>query len=261
LIVLAVVLAGCSGITALQDTKSALQERGFGSVNVSPAGNSNDITVSVSVAADSSNATSDLAANVVWQSCHVRFDELQVTVHGTGGSESQNVYTFNKLQEMFGPRNPAWNKDTLHGTLVRVGVIVIVVAVVIVVGSVIAIVAVRRKHRRQRAGQWPPYGGGYGAVPGYPGGGYPGGPPGGGYPPAWPGNTPPSAGYPPAPTGYPPQQQPPPNPPQPYGYPPAPPFPPQYPPPPPSDPPYPTTPPAPPAEPGHHPDEEVPPGG
>ena len=201
----AIVLSSCSGITSIIDTQTALQNAGFGSVQVKPDVTANTLSVSVSVDALPVEADAQRAALVVWQSFHERFDRLSIAVHG-GGQTVDDSFTFAQLEANLGTRNPSWNR-----TSVEAGTRYFAYLVIGVVGGVLALVVVivllvQRRRRRRR-----PPGTGGAPWPGYPPGGYPPGA-GGGYPPG------PGGGYPPPgygrPPGYP-DRPPPADPPRP----------------------------------------------
>ncbi len=199
----AIVLSSCSGITSIIDTQTALQNAGFGSVQVKTDVTANTLSVSVGVDVRPVEADARRVALVVWQTFHERFDRLNIAVHG-GGQTVDESFTFDQLEASLGARNPAWNR-----TSVEAGTRYFAYLVIGVVGGFLALVVVvvllvQRRRRRHR----PPWTGG-GPWPGYPPGGYP--PvPGGGYPPPA-GGPPPGYGRPP---GYP-DRPPPPDPPRP----------------------------------------------
>lgn len=211
-----VALGGCSAVSTLFDTENALRDAGYQSVSVhaSFSGSVSTIDVSVKVYAFPTTGTASDVAGIVWQKFHERFDYLHVTVHGDGSTLSQ-TYTFDQVQQLFGPRNPSWNRTSVKSayTDVFLEVVVGVVALGLIIVGIVLLTT--RRRRRQRAAGWAggpgwvPYGPGPGPYgPGPYASGGPGGPyaPSGSYPPAGPyppGGPPPAAGPPPSGAGYP----------------------------------------------------------
>jgi hypothetical protein len=204
-----VALGGCSAVSALFNTENALRNAGYQSVgvNTSFSGSDSTVNVSVTVQAPPSQSTTVDVAHIVWQNFHERFDVLHITVHGTGSSVAQD-YTFDQVQAMFGPRNPAWNKTSVRSAYTDVGLEILVGVVVLALIVVTIVVLTTRRNRRRAFAGWPgappwspqgpppwspqgPGGGAYG-----PGGGVYGPPPGAGPPGPPPGAGPPGAGPP-----------------------------------------------------------------
>jgi hypothetical protein len=191
LVVLAVLaaaaLSGCGPVTSLVSTDNALNNAGFQSSRLTFSGNS--IDVSVTVAAPPAPSDVDQVLSIVWSHFHERFDSVQVNVHGTGTTLSQE-YTFDEVQQKLGPRDPAWNRTTITGAAGQAAAIVfgtLFGAAIIVVAVVLL---VTRRNRRRR----PPWPGGTGG----PGGAWGAGP-------HWPQPPYPPPAHPP----YPPPAQPP----------------------------------------------------
>ena len=198
-----VVLAGCSALSALLDTQQTLHNTGYQSVHVGfhTNGAADDIDVSVTVSAAPTQADALNVASVVWAHLHERFDVLDVTVHGTGPTLTRD-YSFDELQQAFGPRNPSWNTTTVAAGTEQLGLVVLgAIGAIALTVIVVAIILTRRRRRRSPPG-WP----------GWPGGAGPGGPPGS------PGGVGPAGGVTP---GYP-MWPPPPQPPRPVAGPAAP---------------------------------------
>jgi hypothetical protein len=165
---LALVLGGCSALSSLLSTRDGLRNAGYQSVSVKPSGNDLDTTVTVNALPSQDDVHG--VAGVVWNDFHERFDNLNITVHGQGQTLRQSL-SFDEVQQMFGPRNPAWNRTTITGATKQLGFVVLgVVAVVVVIVVVIIVLVVRRKRRRRPQPPWtpyPPYGQpGYGGMPG-----------------------------------------------------------------------------------------------
>lgn len=173
----AALLAGCGAVSSLLDTDNGLRNAGFQSVSVKPSGN--DLNASVTVSAIPTRSDVEEVASVVWRDFHERFDNLNVTVHGQGQTLHQTL-SFDQVQQLFGARNPAWNRHTLESDTARLGLLVLIGlgAAAAVVVAIVLIVA--RRNRRRGPPPWPP-----GPYPGYSGpppgagqaGGYPGSPP------------------------------------------------------------------------------------
>lgn len=172
---LGLVLVGCGAIGSLVSTQDGLRGAGYGSVSVGISGDNLKASVSVPGAPGASDAKG--VARVVWRDFHDRFDTLDVTVHGRGPTLQQR-YSFGEVEQMFGPRNPSWNRTTLLADTTRVGeeVVGVLVAAAVVVAVVVTVV-VRRRRRRRRGRPavyqhtYPPPGygqPGYGQAPFYP---------------------------------------------------------------------------------------------
>ncbi len=209
LVAAAALLAGCSALSALLDTQQALQDAGYQSVHVGfhTNGSADDIDVSVTVSAAPSQADAVNVASVVWARLHERFDFLDVTVHGTGSAVT-NDFSFDELQQMFGPRNPSWNQTTVAAGNQQLGFIIIGVLAAIALAIVAGAVFFTRRRRRRAPPGWPGGPGGLGPAA-WPGGppqpGWPGGPP----QPGWPGGPGPAGGVSPGYPMWPPPPQPP----------------------------------------------------
>jgi len=183
LLAVTVLAAGCSALSALIDTQQALQNAGYQSVHVGfhANGQADDVDVSVTVSAAATQSDALNVASVVWAHLHERFDDLDVTVHGTGPSVTTD-YSFGNLQQTFGPRNPSWDKTTVAAGTEQVGFVII--GAIVAIGVTIAVVAIlvtRARRRRRGPPGWP---GGQGP-PGWPGGPGPVGGAAPGYP-MWP---------------------------------------------------------------------------
>ena len=159
------VLGGCGVVSSTLDTQQGLRDAGFQSVSVGfhLSGGSDEVDAGVKVSAPATPADADMAASIVWQKLHERFDVLKVTVHGTGPDVVQ-TYSFADLESMFGARNPAWNRSSIRSSAEDLGLIVLGVFAAVVVVVVVVIVLVVRRNRRRRPPPWmggpPPWMGG-----------------------------------------------------------------------------------------------------
>ena len=195
---LVAVLGSCGVVSNLLDTQQALRDAGYQSVHVGfhDNGGADNIDASVTVAAEPTQQDVLNVASVVWAKLHERFDNLSVTVHGNGTSVSHQ-FTFDELQQAFGPRNPSYNSTTVAGGVRQLGFEVL--AALAAIGAIVAVVAIlitRKRRRIRQAGVagWPAVAPAPGAPPvGWPGvqatpgahpGGWPGPPPAA--PPGWP---------------------------------------------------------------------------
>jgi hypothetical protein len=179
LVILAAVLLGACGgtIGATLSLQHSLEDNGYGSVHVSPSGNS--LKVSVSVAAVPSQSNLRSVAQIVWADFHETFDYCDVTIHGEGPDYAQDL-SFGEMQQAFGARNPSWNRTSIQTSTEELGGFIIGGVVVLVVIIVVIIVMSRRRKRRRAYQQWgggpgQPWAGGPGqqwAGPGFPAGPY-----------------------------------------------------------------------------------------
>jgi hypothetical protein len=110
LVVVAVVLTGCSALRATFDTDQALRRAGFSGARVSTHVNNGFTTVEVTGVSQGDEAQG--AAGVVWRTFRYRIDAIVV---GT------QVFSRGQLQEVFGPRNPAYDRRTIGREFVRLG--------------------------------------------------------------------------------------------------------------------------------------------
>jgi hypothetical protein len=169
-LVAAVLLAGCGGaIGSLIRADQALVNAGYTSVQVTPTtgpGSSTDGSVDVRASLGAAPTTADVrqVTRIIWEDVRVRFDDVEITLHG-GGKTVHATASFAQLQQQFGARNPAWNTTTLHKSVTDLGLFV-VAAFVVVAGVVVVIVVLAvRRSRRRRPPNYPP--------PNYPPPGYP----------------------------------------------------------------------------------------
>jgi hypothetical protein len=174
-LVAAVLLAGCGGaIGSLIRADQALVNAGYTSVQVTPTtgpGSSTDGSVDVRASLGAAPTTADVrqVTRIIWEDVRVRFDDVEITLHG-GGKTVHATASFAQLQQQFGARNPAWNTTTLHKSVTDLGLFV-VAAFLVVAGVVVVIVvlAVRRSRRRRPPNYPPPnYPSAASSPPGYP---------------------------------------------------------------------------------------------
>jgi len=207
---LVALLGSCGVVSNLLDTQQGLRDAGYQSVHVGfhDNGGADNIDASVTVAAEPTQEDALNVASVVWAKLHERLDNLSVTVHGNGTSVSHQ-FTFDELQQAFGPRNPSYNSTTVAGGVRQLGFEVL--AALAAIGAIVAVVAIlitrkRRRTRGTRMAGWPAVAPG----PGAPAAGWPGAQPQapGAPPVGWPGapgtEGPPPAGWSGAPPAAPP---------------------------------------------------------
>lgn len=213
-----ILLGGCGLISSVVSTTSGLEKAGFSSVRVSvnavTAGR-NAVEVSVSVDAAPSDRAAVMVARVVWNDLHEHFDDLDVTVNGHGPA-LHRTFPFATLVDLFGPRNPAWDRTSVTSSVQNLGYGVLIgLVVVAVVVAIVIVVVVNRRRRRGPPPPWPgfagaapaglppPWAGPPGSGPPPPGSGAPGwaGPPGSGPPPPGSGSPPWSGPHQPRPPG------------------------------------------------------------
>ena len=104
-----VLLGGCSAIRATFDTDQALHRAGFSRASVTAHINNSFTTVEVE-GVDSGDG--ERAAGVVWRTFRYRIDAIVV-----GG----DTFARPQLLELFGPRDPAYDRRTFGGELTRIG--------------------------------------------------------------------------------------------------------------------------------------------
>jgi hypothetical protein len=212
ILVVAMLAAGCSIISALVTTRSSLANAGWNvtGTNIrSGTGHGPDGTLIVGVdyrsGMGSLSQQSLAVASVVWNNTPGEFSFLIVTLNGAGGIVANSSFQFSHAQLVadLGPRPDGLDASPLinlagFGRDVAIAAVVTLVTVGLVTWLVIWLV--RRSQRRKAASY--AGGGGFGGYPPPPGYGQP--PPGYGYPPPPPGygQPPPGYGYPPPPPGY-----------------------------------------------------------
>ena len=151
-------LAGCSRAEGVSDTRRALEGAGFSEVDVGVhSGGGIDV-----VRVDARGGDPDRAAQVVWDTLPVRFDQLVVTL-GPSGPRSGNSgpgassYGYQTLVERFGPRDPDLDRKQLSDQVVRDGLdlmLLLALGAVLSVGGVVTLgLLLLRTARRGRADQ------------------------------------------------------------------------------------------------------------
>ena len=126
-------LAGCGRAEGLADTRRALEGAGYAEVDVNVrSGGGIDV-----VRVDAAGAEPDRAAQVVWTTLPVRFDQLVVSL----GREASN-YGYEGLAERFGPRDPDLDRKQLSDQVVRDGLdlmLLLTLGAVLSVGGVVVL--------------------------------------------------------------------------------------------------------------------------
>ena len=151
-------LAGCGRAEGVADTRRALEGVGFIEVDVGVrSGGGIDV-----VRVDAQGGDPDRAAEVVWDTLPVRFDQLVVTL-GPSGPQSGNSgsgatsYGYQSLTERFGPRDPDLDRKQLSDQVVRDGLdlmLLLTLGALLSVGGVVALgLVLLRTARRRRPAQ------------------------------------------------------------------------------------------------------------
>ena len=150
LIGLLVALAGCGRAEGVADTRRALEGAGFTEVDVTVrSGGGIDV-----VRVDAQGGEPDRAAEVVWDTLPVRFDQLLVALGPSAAS-----YGYENLVERFGARNPDLDRKQVSDQVVRDGLdlmLWLTLAALLSVGGVVAlgllVLRAARRTRRPAAG-------------------------------------------------------------------------------------------------------------
>ncbi|HEX2046744.1 MAG TPA: hypothetical protein VHF27_03210 [Acidimicrobiales bacterium] len=141
-------LAGCGRAEGVSDTRRALEGAGFTAVDVGVrSGGGIDV-----VRVDAAGGDPARAAEVVWDTLPVRFDQLVVAL-GAGTSS----YGYAALVERFGPRDPDLDRKQLSDQVVRDGLdlmLWLTLGALLSVGGVVALalLVVRTARRGRRPG-------------------------------------------------------------------------------------------------------------
>ncbi len=150
-----VTTAACGRAEGVADTRRALEGAGFTEVDVGVrSGGGIDV-----VRVDAQGDDPDRAAEVVWDTVPVRFDQLVVTLGpGSGNSgPSGSSYGYQTLVERFGPRDPDLDRKQLSDEVVRDGLdlmLLLSLAALLSVGGVVALgLLLLRTARRVRGDQ------------------------------------------------------------------------------------------------------------
>lgn len=158
LVLVLVVLEGCGGVVgSIITTTEGLRSAGFATVSVTPrlmSDGSDGVGVGVTVAAPPSDAAARTVAQIVYQDLQVRFDVLDITVHGQGPAVLRE-FAFADLVAMFGARNPAYNQSSITSSTENLGVSVLVgLGMVVALTGAIAVFFVVRRRRRPPPPPW-----------------------------------------------------------------------------------------------------------
>jgi hypothetical protein len=150
-------LAGCGLVTGLIHTQSQLEQAGYANavVNFHTTGPITTVVVSVGrspTAAPGLPAQARGAAEVVWHTLPGRFQNLDVTVRGTGTAR----YDAADLQAMFGARPGTLDQQSLSAEAAGSGAVILAVAVLVLLAVTVAVVLLavvvrRRRRKAQRA--------------------------------------------------------------------------------------------------------------
>ena len=149
-VALAVLLlaAGCGRAEGVDDTRRALEDAGYLDVAIDLRA-ANGLGVA-RVAAAPVGPPAERAAELIWKTLPVRFDQLIVAV----GADS-TAFSYEELAGRFGPRDPALDGKQVDEEVVRSGLRLMlllsagaVLSVGAVVGAVLAVMRATRAARR-----------------------------------------------------------------------------------------------------------------
>jgi predicted small secreted protein len=205
-VLLAVVLSGCSLVKGAVEMQQDIEALGVTDVSVNHNVTNGTATLQIgytSAKTDEQSVGQETGQiqRTAWTKYPAAFDVMELTVRapqaGPGGSGVVTA-TRAELEEAFGPRPAELDESPAGEILGGLAIFGLVVLLFIILAIVLIVVLVRRSRRKKReqygGGQGPqgPYGpgpGGGGGWGGPPQGGPPQGPPpgGGGYPPPGPG--------------------------------------------------------------------------
>jgi hypothetical protein len=157
LVLALVALAGCGRTQGVADTRRALERAGFGEVDISlrtAAG-----LAVATVEADGLEAPpADQAAEVVWATLPLRFDQLVVVL----GDQTAS-FSYETLAGQLGPRDPSLDRRQVDEEMVESGLelmLLLSIAGLLSLGAVVGVgltmVRAARRRRAPRAG--PPAG-------------------------------------------------------------------------------------------------------
>jgi hypothetical protein len=148
-LLLLLVLAGCANAQGATDARRALERAGFQEVDLTLRSAGGIAVARVDVGPGS--PPPDQAAEVIWATLAVRFDQLVVSE----GAEAAS-FSYQALAGRFGPRDPALDRKQVDEEVVRNGLtlmLLLSLGALLSVGAVVgAVVLVLRKARR-RIGQ------------------------------------------------------------------------------------------------------------
>jgi hypothetical protein len=161
-VLLAMLLAGCSFISANSEIRGILEDQGVKpeSVGIQTTNGVTTLTVAYRTAApDVAGALieSRKVAEALWKEAPVGFDVLRMEPSGAGNLEHITLDAAD-LEDEFGPRPEGAGGD-LTGGLMRDLAVVAVVGLLLLVGIVVLVVVLvtrsRRRRRQQPAQPWP----------------------------------------------------------------------------------------------------------
>ncbi|MDQ3897952.1 MAG: hypothetical protein M3326_12050 [Actinomycetota bacterium] len=138
-------LAGCGRAEGVADTRRALERAGFRDVDVTVrSGGGIDV-----VRVDATGGPADRAAETVWTTLPVRFDQLVVTLGPDGAA-----YSYEILTQRFGTREPGLDRKQVNEQVVRHGLdlmLLLTLGALLSVGGVVTLAwLVLRAARRGR---------------------------------------------------------------------------------------------------------------
>lgn len=144
----ALVLAGCGRAEGVDDTRRALEDVGYLDVDIDLRAASGVGVARVAVAPG--GPPPETAAERVWRTLPVRFDQLVVAV----GADS-TPFSYEQLTGRFGPRDPSLDGKQVDEEVVRSGLklmLLLSAGAILSVGAVVVTgLAVIRATRRARA--------------------------------------------------------------------------------------------------------------
>ena len=115
LAVLGLALAGCANARGVADTRTALEGSGYRDVAVSLRSGGGIDVARVDAAAGGAPAP-EVAAEVVWRTLPVRFDQLVVAV-----GDDTTVFGYEALVQRLGPRDPSLDRRQVSEEVVEDG--------------------------------------------------------------------------------------------------------------------------------------------
>lgn len=163
LLVVAVVLVGCSVIESEQETERALEAAGYSGASVDVVMDGGDETVQVTYPPTGLDERAERvraarAAEIVWDTLDVRVGEIVFYIEDTEYSAGELGYSRAGLEALFGPRPASAEEksaDDFREALVQAGVIALVVVLLVCALVLAGLVALVRRARRGRAGAEP----------------------------------------------------------------------------------------------------------
>jgi hypothetical protein len=133
--VVGLALGGCGQAEGVAETRTALERSGFGAVDVSLR-SSGGIDVARVDAAPAAATPAERAAEVVWATLPVRFDQLVVTI-----GDRTALFGYEALAARFGPRDPSLDRRQISEEVVEDGLRLMLVLLVAGLLSVSVVVA------------------------------------------------------------------------------------------------------------------------